>query len=456
MATSSKWLQLNDQILLEYIYLDPTDPEVHETANNSAGDFPIEIMSNGYTGTNFMFNVDSVIADSGNGRNRSAIPINANRTKWVWLTTSIPLSYNDFDSELTVTGSLLQSFSPDLLIKYDTIRIHFISAFNYENYDGFIFEIKTARRDSKLVNLMSLLFRKTDSYQTLNPNPFIVGERLYTSYIEVKIPALKYLNVELSGAPTNSNLLGYKLNDGLGYIDSFGIDFVAHGIYKTVKTNSFSYYDTQQIASASFTKSDNFSLLVAHIAESINGDYYEFYGEYDGDIFEDFILELNNQPDSNYLVFHEIVITEQLENSFSETDRKTTIQNDSFDKINTFRPVILNSAHAVSYIIEYTLRLINKVDNSQIIKKSQLISTDVKKYGRKMQKLNMGLVPTVAKIYNKIVDDGEKNIIIVNPAKGDKELMPSIQIVTEFVNVFRDRINIKVSSSPVNIQPNNE
>ena len=41
-----------------------------------------------------------------------------------------------------------------------------------------------------------------------------------------------------------------------------------------------------------------------------------------------------------------------------------------------------------------------------------LTSFDVKKYGRRLMKINLGVVPTVANVYNQVAKDDGSNIIV--------------------------------------------
>ncbi len=461
MARSSKYVQIDKQILIEYIYTDTLNPESYEVDSH-----PVEILSNGYTNTNYYFNSDSAPIDMGNIRDRSAIPVNNKYSKYVYLNKDLPINYIDYDSNLTKTTNLVQNFdSPTTTnIKYDTIKIHLQTGFTFSDLDGYIFNITITQRGGAVINLMSLVYRKTDSYQTFNSNPFIVGEKEYSSYIEVKIPAVNYLlspntanppissdtlnsrltskNVQTDIAPTNRNL-------GVGLLKSTMIDIKLLEIFESKKENGFTYFSVRENNSVSFNQKDEFEQLVAKIKESESGDYYELYGEYNGIIFEDFITTLNNQPNSNYMVFHEFFLEEQIDTEFVETTRQTLIQTEYWDKPVIYRPVVMNASSAVSYTINYALRIINRVDNTQIIKTSTLTSFNVKKYGPKMQQLNMGVSPKIVHIYNKIEKINSENSVL---SQNETSLNNSkIQIKTEFVNVYRDRVNIKVSFSKVKL-----
>src|ERR1035437_3263963 len=105
MTGTSKYLQLNNQILVEYIYTDPSSPEEY-----TAHDVPIEILTNGVTGENYIFNADSSIVPTGNWRNNSATPTLANKTQFAYLNTNLPLNYIDFNTSMTKGVNLLQNF----------------------------------------------------------------------------------------------------------------------------------------------------------------------------------------------------------------------------------------------------------------------------------------------------------------------------------------------------------
>jgi hypothetical protein len=443
MATNSKFLQINPQILVEYIYDDPVSPEVLES-----DEYKIEILNNAYNSKNYLFNTD----DSGlrNLRDTSAVPINNLESRYVILNKDIPISYNDFDSNLTNTVNLLPSFVPELEVQYDTIKIHFVSGFTFGDYDGYIFEINLLQLDDKYSNILSQKYLKTD-FPLLNPNPLLVGDKLYSTYLEYKIPSFEYVYNSWASDKNNDNTLGYKLSNGKGYYDTSKIELSLKGIFESYDDNSFNFLKVRELNKVYLNKKDDFENLSAFIQESTAGDFYELYGKYNGDIFADFMAALNQRTDADHVVFHEIVVKEQIGETFVETSRQNFVQSDSFETPMYFRPIILNSNIAVSYSIDYQLRIFNKTDNSQIIKRAQLISTDVRKYGRNFTKLNLGTVPTIAKVYNKIENDNAANVTYSDVLNVNNTISETI-IKKEFVKLFQDKINITVSINPISVQ----
>lgn len=444
---SSRFVQLSENILVEYIYTDQADPTVFNT-----GTHPIELMKNEYTNGSYFFNTAADADTFGNYRDISAVAINANKTVYASLNTSIGVPYNDFDPKLTPTNQLLQSFSPNLDVEYDRIKVHFVAGFSFSDFDGIIFDITTQRRDAAPINLAAINFLRTDT-PVFNPEPFLLGGRLYATYIEWRVPALFYMNNNFVNS--NPNLLSYKLTDGKGFIPTPPITITAKGILQTRTENGFDFYDVQNINSVSILNRDIHDNLFAQVIESPVGDYFEISGQVLGSSLANFIATLNSQG-GNYVAFHDVRIGEQIGTIFVQTSAQAFTQTTDFDNPILFRPIILNSSVAVSFTIDYTLRLLNRDDNTQIIKRARLLSFDVKKYGKRLMKINLGTVPTVAKVYNKLQSDDGSRIVLgstgVNAAETSDQIAQNLVVRTQYVTSFRDRLNVKAAISPVKIQ----
>ena len=149
---SSRFIQISDQMLVEYVYTDPASPVTFDTATT-----PIELMEDGHTGGMYFFNTEAVATTMGNYRDISAVSISPNNTQFAFLNTDVGVPYNDYDPELTDSVNLLQTFAPNVDVWYDTVRVHFIAGFNFEGqYDGIIFDIQATRRDSIQINMASI------------------------------------------------------------------------------------------------------------------------------------------------------------------------------------------------------------------------------------------------------------------------------------------------------------
>lgn len=446
---SSKFIQLSEGILVEYVYTNQANPTVYNTAS-----YPIEIMRDDYTGGSYMFNTDTVSATMGNYRDISAVPINAAKSQYVYLDTSVGTPYNDFDPNLTPSANLLQTFSPNINIEYDRVRIHFVAGFSFQDFDGIIFDITAPRRDGKDIVLSSINFLKTDT-PVLNPDPLLIADKLYSTYIEWRIPALYYMNAGFT--TSNTNTLAYKLTQGQGFIGTPYLTIRALGILTTTVTNGYNFYDIKEINATSIPNRDIYDNLYASVVESSSGDYFELTGLVTGSSLSNFIAQLNSSG-GNYVVFHEITLSEQIGVNFVQTSNQIVSQTTDFDDPILYRPIVLNSSVAVSFAINYVLRLYNRNDNTQIIKNARLTSFDVKKYGRRLMKINLGVVPTVATVVNQIDPKDGRNIIVSTGSSINRSGQTSEQIAgqlvvkTKYVTSFRDRINVKAAISPAKIQ----
>jgi len=443
---SSRFIQLSPSILVEYIYTDQADPTVFNT-----GSYPIEIMRNAYNDSSYFFNTANVAETMGNYRDISSANISALNTEYASLNTSVGVPYNDFDNKLTPTNQLVQSFTPNIDVEYDRVKIHFVAGFNFSDFDGIIFEIGTKRRDSKPILLSSINYLRTDT-PVFNANPFLISGKLYSTYIEWRVPALYYMNNNFVN--TNTNTVSYKLTQGKGFLPTPPITITARGISQTRVENGFDFYDVQEINSVSILNRDIYDNLYAQVVESNVGDYFEISGQVEGSSLANFIATLNSQG-GNYVAFHDVRVNEQIGTDFVETSAQAFTQTNDFDNPILFRPIILNSAIAVSFSIEYTLRLFNRDDNTQIIKRARLVSFDVKKYGKKLMKINLGTVPTVAKVYNRLMADDGKKIVLGgagNIGQDSDTIEKNLVVKTQFVTSFKERMNIKASVSPVKIQ----
>jgi len=447
---SSRFIQISEQILIEYVYTSQATPTTFNTAS-----YPIELMRDTNTKGTYFFNTDSVSAVMGNYRDISAASNNATKTQYVSLDTDIGVPYNDFSSALTDSADLLQTFSPELDVAYDKIKIHFVAGFNFEGFDGIVFEALAPRRDNVMLNLASINFLKTDT-PTFSPEPLLLADKLYATYIEWRVPSLYFMNNLFSASQPNG--VAYKITEGQGFLSTPPITLRATGIYQTIVENAYSFYEMQEINSVSILSRDIYDNLYAQVIQSDNGDYFELSGQVTGSTFSNFIAQLNSSG-GQYVVFHEISVTEQVGQVFTQTSFQVITQDTEFDEPVLFRPIIKNANKAVSFSINYVLRLYNKADATQIIKNAKLTSFEPQIYGPNMIQVNLGVVPTVANVYNRINNDTGKQIVVGGGSGAEtlnvdttEQIVEKLVVKTSYVTTFRDRIKVKAAISPVKIQ----
>ena len=446
---SSRFIQLSDQILIEYIYTSQSVPTTFDT-----GTYPIELMRDANTKGTYFFNTDTVNATMGNDRDGAAVSNNATKTQYVSLNTSVGIPYNDYSPDLTDSVNLLQTFNPNLAVAYDKVKVHFIAGFSFQGFDGIVFEVLAPRRDSVMMNLASINFLKTDT-PSFAAEPLLIADKLYATYIEWRVPSLFYMNNLFDSADANG--LGYKITEGQGFLGTPPITLRASGIYQTIIENAYSFYEMQEINSASILNRDIYDNVYAQVIQSTNGDYFELSGEVAGSSMENLIGQLNSSG-GNYIIFHEVSVTEQIGTVFTQTSFQVfTQKGPDFNEPILFRPIIKNANNAISFTINYVLRLYNTVDATQIIKNAKLTSFETQKYGKQMLQINLGVVPTVANVYNQINNDTGKQLVVGSGspdsnANTTEQIAEQLVVKTKYVTAFRDRLNVKAAISPVKVQ----
>ena len=76
-----------------------------------------------------------------------------------------------------------------------------------------------------------------------------------------------------------------------------------------------------------------------------------------------------------------------------------------------------------------------------------------------MIQINLGVVPTVANVYNQINNDTGKQIVVGtggssedNTNNTSEQITEKLVVKTSYVTTFRDRIKVKAAISPAKIQ----
>lgn len=305
----------SSDFLIEYIYYDSGNPEIINTTTA-----PFYLMENGHDGSSLLMNADGLESVTNNTRNRSVALIESQSKNYALLTTNkLGPAYNDYDSQLTNTANLPLTFSNPEGVIYDTVRVHFIQGFTFNDYfSGISLDLKVKDKNDNVINLLSAIYRKEDNYEIMNPSPFLYSGRQYSTYIEFKVPSLKYLidsyTVDyVQGG--NADILSYKISDGVGFYKNTLLEISA-GRFSDVEKRDNQLYTKRITGEAtSISSQDDFSDVGVYINESTDGDYIEFYGTFNGEIFSDYMQRLNNSGLGNHIAIHKLTITEQLPNT---------------------------------------------------------------------------------------------------------------------------------------------
>jgi hypothetical protein len=440
--SSSKYIQITPYILIEYMYTSQIQPEEHILSF-------IKI-ENKYTGTNQILNVDSAVEITGSVRERSAVMID--KTKYA------DLDKDDVPDYLTYDSNLFATIIPSISVPYDTVRFHMLAGYNLEGLDGIVLKVEANERSGKRLTLGSLAFMKNSDYHIFNAKPIFLGDRLYDKYIEVKIPSIKLVNdiyYSLEGNPTQDQTFAHKITtDGNAFQKANPLyvsvsEVISSDVLSTTSAN-YDMYTIGHTREVSINQIDEFAELTAVIKKSEAGDYYEYFASWSGGFIEDFIAAANRFPENNYVVLHEVRVFEQIGSLIIQTGNYSSIQDSDFGNPLELRPIIKNAANAVSFTLDYIVRLYNKADSTQIIRTSSYTDYDAKMWGKKLNTLKLLYGPESQRIYNKVVDGPTIHTQISAQGVNAASNMMS----TRYVPSFFDRTTISVSQDSVYVDNN--
>jgi hypothetical protein len=435
MPGTSAYIQVSRYALLEYQYNSELIPV--SASPGSAGAIRLE---NKYLNTYQFLNNNQSVNLTGNVLDRSAARMGDVTNKWAYfdIDTAVPIYLTN--SNFVVTDQTANLVS--LAGRYDNARLHILSGFDFPGLDGVILQIqwKEWKLDSAVGNRVfdacNHVYLRDQPQIQFNTTPLFLGDRLYDRYIEVKVPSLYDVNQDFWNSPTATNTIGYNYTfNNVGFLQNSQIYANLYEIDSSEVLNGNLYLYTGNSYKTAFNPADNYSQLGLVIQENSEYDYIEYYPTWNGAFLETYINDLNSVG-GDWVVINQIELYEQVGTGLRKTANMTMLQDSNFDQPGIYRPVILNSSIAFSYTIDYTMRFFNRVNNTEIIRKSSYTSTDVKKYGKQLDKINVLQGFTPVKAYNRIVKmeqdqaekflDSPKEVItqkIVTPVYYDKNMI---------------------------------
>lgn len=353
---------------------------------------------------------------------------------------------NNVDWVGSTSSTIDQADATDIpanTITYDTVRLHLKTGFSFaaRGYQGFLFQIGADRLSGVKNYFTSLAYLNNSSFEIQNPKPFILGETMYSKFIEVKVPSLANMDPDFNAwffgsgqdavNPTSNYEITFKLIDS---IDS---------------STGFDYINTGEEVQVTVASQDEYQDIAAVVEEATDGDYFNLYATKDGSIasFDKYIQDRMTTSGDDITVIHDIAVYEQITSFFDKSYEMSITQVENFDEPIPFRPVINNSSVATAYNIDYTVRIYNETNNTQIVKRASYTSYNVGKYGKYLRNVNLPSSNRIMKVYNTLPNVLENRQIIENLAT-----LPNNQV--SFVPTFIERMNIVTGSTNVTIIDN--
>jgi hypothetical protein len=403
-TSTQKFIKLSTYMLMEYNYTTAPTPEQY-FVNTGFPAVGFEKIINGHLDESVqILNKPEDQGTTNNVRDLSVVQTGSN--KFVTLDNDFLNPYLNFDPLLTDVTDLPVVFPSNIGVYYDTVRFHIVSGYNFDNLDGIILQGKFRERNGKKkATVLQIIIEKGDvTTPILNPNPIYLGGALYDHYIEIKIPAYANMVAEfesLEGSSAQKDTLAAKISsDGNGFLRDTPIEFTLNEIKQTFLKDGYDTYVSQLRGQVSIMPSDNFSDLAAVIKENNFYNYLEYYPTWQGNFIEDFIVSEGAIGNSYYIV-NEVELKEQVGLSYITTYNFSNIQTQDFNAPFIFRPVLVNPL-TTSFRVNYTMRLVNRGDQTQIIRRSSFNSYEVNSYGKDVNKINLTTGAFTQKVYNKV------------------------------------------------------
>lgn len=333
-------------------------------------------------------------------------------------------------------------------IKYDSIRLHLRSGYSFSarGYEGFLFQVGAKRTTGVSNMLTQLVYLNTSNYEYANPKPFILGETLYSKFIDLKIPTLVEQNAEFEDLFYGDGTLG---SSDLDPTSNYNITFKLIDRLETL--NGYDYFITGEENRFTISREDEFQDFTVVIEDATDGDYFKIYGEKDNSIgaFEAYILNQITATSDDITVLFDVDVFESIGTSEVKTFQTTYTQYEDFNTPIVFRPVIINSNIASSFSIDVTMRIWNQTDNTQIVKRASLSVNQAAKYGKKLNALKIDSPNQLTEVYNVLPQLASNKII-------SSIFTDSLPRSVKYVPAFVERHNVIASSAKIQFDSSNE
>lgn len=376
MSKVSKFLKVDKNVLIEYIYDDSTilseSYDILVNSKNLLNSYmATDASATGNTIGNQLFKLDNVSNRFG----------------------KIDTSFYSFLQ--------IKNYGISAPTRHDTIRVHLPINWTFGEYLGFYMRVFAYDTENqRTYDLSNFYFDMTDISQQYLMNftspPLLFQEKLWGKNITVQIPALSAVSNQRVDNRPKENSLNAILSDGNGFNLTTPIFIDFHFINSVQTINGITTYLLAPKVSTSLPQTPEFESLGLRIQQSQNGDFFEIFGTYNGTVagFNQFIND-SYYLGNRFYVQYNITMYEQ--NIRGKTI--TTVVTENFNETIEFRPIIKYST--TTAIIDVEMRLIDAVDDSYIIRRASygMLQDEVSKYSLKLIKINLNKAAK-PKIYN--------------------------------------------------------
>ena len=421
----SKFIKANKDILLEYIYDD----------GNNIGD-PYDIL------VNLKDNSFSYIAGQSSGTGN--IPSNQ-----LFKIDGVTNNYGLVDST-NYSFLQLKDYASGFPLRHDIIKIHLPINYTFGEYLGCYIKVYAFDYDNKITyDLSNFFFDATNVDQSYllgyTAPPLLFQEKLWGKEIVINIPSTYAIANQRQNGYTKANSVNYNLTNGSGLSLNSPIFIDFHFITSKKTVNKVTTYYLTTKTPISLPQSPDFEKVGVMIQHSKNGDFFEVYGTFNGNIaeFNNFILN-SVQLGNRYYVTYTITLYEQ--NIRGKT--LTITVTDNFNETIEYRPIIKYST--TTAIIDVEMNLIDAVDESSTFRRASygMLQDEVAKYSLNLTKINLANA-NKPKIYN--IKSPEGAGIFGNNGSTNNQGNPQVVLEPIKINytVLADKFNLVAKSDNV-------
>jgi len=366
MAKLSKFVKVDKNILLEYIYDD----------NNNIGE-SYEVLVNSKD------RKQSYLATSTSGTNNT-------QNNSLFVLDKVSNKYGKIDTS-QYSFLQLRSYSSSTPIRHDKLVVHLPINWTFGEYLGFYVKISAYDvLNQTSYDLSNFYFDMTDAAQGYIMNftspPLLFAEKLWGKNITIEFPSVSAIASQRVNNRPKESSLNANLTNGSGFSLNTPVFIDFHFINNIQTINAVTSYLLNPKVSVSVPQAPEFENLGLKIEHSSNGDFFEIYGTYNGTIsgFKQFVDDSFNAG-SRYYVQYSITTFEQ--NVRGKTITAEVI--DNFNETIEFRPIIKGST--TTAIIDVEMRLIDAVSESTIMRRASygMLQDEVSRYSLNLIKINL-------------------------------------------------------------------
>ena len=415
MKNSTRYYQLTQNILLEYVYVDTTQGSMSGDSTDRIVDLKnsnkLYAIKDKYNDVDYLFYRDGVNDNKvGHNYENLVVGVNRNDSKMVKILNEIGYKYNEKNPSQLETSEVIFDDEDSCDVFFDKCIIHFTGSNYFGDYDSLIFQVFVNDLDGSKISLASINFTRTDDVE-LNDKPLLINQKLYTTHISFRVPSADFM--------CSRSCRGF-----VSKVSSFGklqkntpIEINILGVKSTYSTGGFSFMNTIGLNSIQIPYFDSYKKVSTVIEPASDGDYFKIYAKVNnGMSFSDYMYSIDAVP-SEYIIMHEITLWEHYVDVYNdEKNVKTHSEyylvnlsanedDNEIDDVIKFRPICVYANRDISFTIEDTLRIINTVDNSTIVKRDSATFNCANKYGKKIGKIFNDEPPLRVNVYNKRTDE---------------------------------------------------